>query len=110
MHDNHFSIEMLELEKIYRQQDTKFVDILNAIRNKTVEERHINILNRRIGELPNIIPLGTIVLTTKNIIADEINTNTLRNIPGKIVIFKATTQGNFKPSDYPTDESLQLKV
>jgi len=34
-------MEFVELEKIYRQQDDRFIDLLNAIRNRTVTEEDL---------------------------------------------------------------------
>jgi hypothetical protein len=43
-------MEFIELEKVYRQSDKAFIDILNAIRTKTLEDKHIKMLNRRISK------------------------------------------------------------
>jgi ATP-dependent exoDNAse (exonuclease V) alpha subunit len=44
------SIDMafVELDKIYRQHDQHFIDLLNAIRNKSVSEEEIELLNGRV--------------------------------------------------------------
>ena len=42
-----FQMDFIELEKVYRQLDTRFVNLLNSIRNKTIEEDGLAILNRR---------------------------------------------------------------
>ncbi len=41
-------MEFVELEKIYRQQDGRFIDLLNAIRNRTVTEEDLELLNSRL--------------------------------------------------------------
>jgi len=42
-------MELVELEKIYRQHDDQFIKLLNAIRNKTVSvsEEALGLLNQR---------------------------------------------------------------
>ena len=39
--------EFIELEKIYRQKDDEFIRLLNAIRNRTVTDDDLLLLNRR---------------------------------------------------------------
>ena len=41
-------MEFVELEKVYRQSDEEFIRLLNAIRNRTVTEDDLEILNRRV--------------------------------------------------------------
>jgi hypothetical protein len=45
-----FAMEFVELEKVYRQSDQTFISILNAIRTKTLEQKHLDLLNRRISK------------------------------------------------------------
>jgi len=40
-------MEFVELEKIYRQHDEQFITLLNAIRNNSVNEEGLELLNRR---------------------------------------------------------------
>ncbi|NCN68698.1 MAG: AAA family ATPase [Candidatus Altiarchaeum hamiconexum] len=48
--DKNFCMEFIELEKIYRQKDEKFIKSLNAIRNNTVTNDNLEILNARVKE------------------------------------------------------------
>ena len=43
-----FTMEFIELEKVYRQSDASFIEILNAIRTKTIEDKHFVMLNRNV--------------------------------------------------------------
>jgi len=63
-----FEMEFIELEKIYRQKDKEFIEILNSIRNNTVNEKYLEILNMRVKEDVNLENLdeGYIYLTTTN--------------------------------------------
>jgi hypothetical protein len=49
MKQKKFVMEFVELEKVYRQSDQTFISILNAIRTKTLEAKHLSLLNRRLG-------------------------------------------------------------
>ena len=40
-------MEFVELEKIYRQKDSDFIELLNKIRNNSVEDADITQLNKR---------------------------------------------------------------
>jgi DNA polymerase III epsilon subunit-like protein len=56
-------MEFIELEKIYRQTDENFVTLLNAVRNKTVDDMHLSLCNQRVvGAIKNI-PDGMLYLT-----------------------------------------------
>src|SRR3989338_4139502 len=44
-----FPMEFIELEKIYRQKDEKFIGLLNAIRNNSITDEDLALLNRRVG-------------------------------------------------------------
>ena len=45
-----FAMELIELDKIYRQKDTSFIHLLNAIRNQTFTQADIANLNGRVNE------------------------------------------------------------
>lgn len=57
------SMELVELEKIYRQNDDTFVAILNGIRNKTITEEQVTALNTRVVGEVHDIPEGVLYLT-----------------------------------------------
>ena len=42
-----FEMEFVELEKIYRQHDERFIDLLNSIRNNSIAEEGLELLNGR---------------------------------------------------------------
>ena len=56
--ENHFQMDFIELEKIYRQEDQGFINLLNAIRNKTITSEQIAKLNQRVK--PDFEPEETI--------------------------------------------------
>lgn len=100
--------EFIELEKIYRQNDELFVRILNEVRNGTVSEKSLSILNSRV----NVHPINTkytIYLTGYNQTANSVNQEKLRQIKGKLYKLEAKIQGDFDESSFPADYILTLK-
>lgn len=103
------AMKIYELEKIYRQNDKVFIDILNRIRNGTVTEEDIAILNERCD--PDFEPgeKQYIYLTTHNDIVDEINQRELQKLPSSEKTYQGKIQGEFSEKDMPTDYELVLK-
>jgi hypothetical protein len=100
----------IQLSKVYRQQDQKFIDILNHVREGHPTAEDLNTLNSRCT--PTFIPKpedGYIRLTTHNRMADSYNENELMKLGGKRYSFKAEVEGEFPASSYPAEESLELK-
>ena len=101
----------VELDHIYRQNDTEFIDILNQVRNNRLDSNNLQILNSRY--IPNFKPddnEGYITLTTHNSQADEINEEKLNAIDSETLTFNAEITGIFPENAYPTKEVLELKV
>ncbi|MGC1242514.1 MAG: helix-turn-helix domain-containing protein [Chryseosolibacter sp.] len=98
----------IELKKIYRQSQQRFIDILNRIRNNEVSRSDLEILNAR-GTFDPEPGRKYITLTTHNLKADKINADELRKLDGKSVDFKGEVQGDFPEKTLPTDVVLQLK-
>ncbi len=101
----------VELDKIYRQRDQHFIDVLNMVRNNTMDEAGLHILHEKYD--PGFEPGkddGYITLTTHNYKADAINSNELANLTGKPFSFKAIVEGDFSEKAYPADGTLQLKI
>ncbi|MBR5603784.1 MAG: helix-turn-helix domain-containing protein [Bacteroidales bacterium] len=101
----------VELDHIYRQNDTEFIDILNQVRNNRLDSHSLSILNSRF--IPDFKPEddeGYITLTTHNSQADNINEEKLEAIDSKTLTFTAEITGIFPENAYPTKETLELKV
>jgi len=106
-----FKIELVELEKIYRQKDREFIEILNSIRNNTTKERHLDIVNSRfLGDIDiESLEDGYIYLTTTNRMADSINRLNLEKLDGEEIILTGEITGDFDSKYLPTDVELVLK-
>jgi hypothetical protein len=102
----------IELQKIYRQSDQDFIDLLNRLRHNTQTQADLTFLNEN-----HFLPKGSeadtdgyIHLTTHNRKADRINQERLNHLPGKAITFAAEIKREFPKQMYPTSEELVLKV
>lgn len=101
----------VEFNKIYRQSEEKFIQLLNQVRNNELDEDGIKILESRFQ--PNFRRSkqdGYIILTTHNNKAGEINARELGNLDSKLFSYEAEMQGEFSDRAYPAEEILYLKV
>lgn len=101
----------IELQKVYRQTDQEFIDLLNKVRNNVMDRQSLDLLNSRYNA--NITEKEyqeNITLTTHNRKADEINTRNLAALPGFALRFEAKVEGQFSEKNYPNDAVLTLKV
>lgn len=97
----------IELQKVHRQQDQEFVDILNGIRENRPSAKILQSLNSRVKAYEDCDDV--IRLTTHNAQADRVNTMKFDELPGDIVTFAAEVEGEFPENSYPADEMLSLK-
>ena len=101
----------IELEHIYRQEDRKFIDILNKVRNNCLDAESLKVLNSHYH--PDFEPdedAGYITLMTHNRQVDEINEGKLNALKTKSLKFEAKIFGNFPETSYPTKAELELKI
>ena len=101
----------IELKHIYRQSDQRFIDLLNRVRDNTLDEDILNQLNSRY--IANFQPPAKdayITLTATNAVAGQINTDSLARLRGASRVFEATIHGEFPPSAFPTEERFECKV
>lgn len=101
----------IELQKVHRQKDAEFLEILNAVRENRVTPNVLRALNQRVGVDPIKHDDGTepIRLTTHNARADEVNSRKLAQLPDETHSFTAVIDGEFPETAYPADEVLELK-
>lgn len=101
----------VELKHVYRQNNLKFIEILNEIRNNTLSQVSADELNKRY--FPDFVPNendGYIDLTTHNNRAEKTNTIELDKLKTKSQTYSATIEGKFPEFSYPNKEELVLKV
>ncbi len=100
----------IELNKIYRQSDQQFIDLLNHVRDNKINTTEIDLLNQHYK--PHFTPeqnKGYIHLTTHNHKADKINSKALQALTSPSIFFKARTTGEFNEYAYPVEASLEMK-
>lgn len=100
----------IELDKIYRQSDTKFTDILNKVRYNTLNEEDVQFLNSFYKAQQTNIKDEYITLTTHNVKADAINKEELSKIKNKSYFYNAEIAEDFPEHISPTEKRLELKV
>ncbi len=103
--------KLIELDKIYRQKDGYFVDLLNKIRNNSADTEDIARINSRL--IKNEAPTKTgfnITLTTTNVVADSINDTHLAALKGKVFSSTARVEGDFGREYFPTMPELPYKI
>ncbi len=105
------NIVNIELQEIFRQNDTYFTNILNAIRENRVTNELASEINKRY--LPDFEPPreeGYITLTTHVHKAQSINSKHLCELESETMLYPAEVNGTFIESSYPNDTNLELKV
>lgn len=101
---------VLELEKIYRQDNKLFIEILNNLRNNKFVQKDINELNRHYipnFEAPKKQPY--IFITTHNKKAEAINDSKLRKLKTRSEFYSAEITGTFPENLYPLNLEMELK-
>ena len=104
-------MEFVEMEKIYRQHDEQFITLLNGIRNNSISEEYLKLLNRRCQ--PEFEPPPDdfcVYLTTTNRLAEEINIRRLAELMSRLYTFTGNIEGDFGREYLPTAIDLQVKV
>lgn len=100
----------IELDKIYRQADDTFINILNHLRNNQVSREDIETLNRYYKPgFRQELHDNYIHLTTHNYKADNLNRESLQRLGGQSYFFKAEISGDFSEYAYPVENNLELK-
>ena len=101
----------IELDKIFRQSDSNFIDLLNNLRNNQPTRADIDELNKHYKSADEIQNLREVItLTTHNYKADDLNLRALNELPGAPHVAHATIEGDFPESMFPVLQHLELKV
>ena len=108
-------IVSIELRKVYRQTDDKFIAILDRIRNNTAGVADLQALNSRVeskyqtSNLQSQNSKLSITLAARRDTVDFINEQQLAALDGNPTMFKGAIEGNFPESSLPTPMELLLK-
>lgn len=105
----------IELDHVFRQQNTEFIGVLNEVRNNCLTPASRALLNTRyqpsfsLRQFDNA-PDCPIILSTHNQKVDLINQEELARLKGVERTFVAKVAGNFPESMYPIEKELVLKI
>ena len=100
----------IQLEKVHRQSDKIFLDILNEVRSGMPSDAALNELNKRLS--PGFRPPENerwIRLTTHNAQADSVNEAKMNALQTDESTFEAQVEGIFPENAYPAETKLRLK-
>lgn len=100
----------VELQKIYRQDDVSFIELLEKIRTRCIDQNVLDLLHSRY--IPGFNPPekdGYITLTTHNYQSDRINDGNLSALPGTEQVYEAQVTGSFPETSFPTAAVLRFK-
>ena len=103
-----FPMEMIELTKVYRQDEVRFIRLLDAIRTQTYSDDDLEELNSR-HDPAFANADGFVTLCSVNALANSINQSRLSALPTSAVTYTANTTGEFTLKLFPTEQHLLLK-
>lgn len=103
-------IEIVELDKVYRQKDQNFIDVLSRIRVNKATDHDLNIINSRWQYVTLNHLESNILISTHNYKVNQINGNKLQSLDGKEYVYTYQVKGEFPKSYYPAETHLTLKV
>lgn len=104
-----FEMEMMELRKVYRQENRHFLRLLEAVRLNQIDHDDLEDLNERC--IPDFKAQDFyITLSARNATVNAINDKELKKIPLDEQIYQASITGQFKPNLFPADPLLKLKL
>lgn len=105
------TFKTIELKKIYRQTNQKFIEVLGEIRNNNLSKESINLLNsRHLADFQPDEDEGYITLTTHNAKALAINEKRLEDLSSLEISFEAKIEDDFPEYMFPTEKELKLKL
>ena len=104
-------IVSIELRKVYRQTDDRFISILDRIRNNTATTADLETLNTRVSASNQTVNNRSLIITlaARRDTVDYTNEQRLAEIKGNPSVFRGTIKGDFPESSLPTPMELQLK-
>lgn len=100
----------IELKKIYRQTDSRFIDLLDKIRVNDVAKTDIKAINERFNpQVKEEEGKFAITLATRRDTVDEINERHLQELKVPEICYNGIITGEFPLQNLPTAQHLKLK-
>jgi len=98
------SLNTVELNKVYRQKEESFVNILNEIRAGEISDEALSIINSRVSKVSD----DSIILTCNNWHASGINRIRIEKLSGNKRVLNGEVTGELK--EFPVEKDLELKI
>ncbi|MBX2873233.1 MAG: AAA family ATPase [Saprospiraceae bacterium] len=104
-----FTLDKIELRKVYRQENRYFLRLLDSIRLNQMDYDDLEDLNQR--HLPAFEAEDFyITLSARNAKVNSINRKEIDKIPYPAYLYQAAITGAFPTNLFPTEAGLQLKL
>lgn len=102
-------LQILQLQHVYRQEEKRFIKLLDGIRTNSIDYEDLAEINERYVTLPESKDFY-ITLTSRNDTAHKINEEALQMIKEPEYEYAAYIEGEFNPQLFPTEHRLRLKT
>ena len=100
----------IELRKVYRQTDSKFIGILDRIRCNNANDADLQTLNTRVNATTRKKDSNLVItLASRRDTVDYINDQQLAQLDGNSSVFNGTIRGDFPETSLPTPMELEIK-
>lgn len=100
----------IELRKVYRQTDSKFIGILDRIRCNSANDSDLQTLNTRVNATTRKKDSNLVItLASRRDTVDYINDQQLAQLDGNSSVFNGTIRGDFPETSLPTPMELEIK-
>lgn len=100
---------IIELKKIYRQNEARFINLLNRVRDNNIGDDDLQLLEEHYR--PGYRPFedGWIILTSHNHKADSTNKGELERLAGRTFRYEGKVKGDFNETALPAERVLELR-
>lgn len=102
------NLPKIEFQKVYRQQDKDFLDILDRMRVGENTSKDFEVINRQISQDDHVGDFS-VILAAYNSTAESINILRLEELETEQFCYEGVIDGKFKASDTPAPVKLYLK-
>lgn len=102
----------IELRKVYRQSDARFIGLLDRIRQNQTTAEDLRAINERLDASPKKGKKEgalSITLATRRDTVDYINDQKLKELEGRSSVFQGVIKGEFPETSLPAPMELEVK-
>lgn len=103
------NLPKIEFQKVYRQKDSRFLDILDRMRLGENTNEDLDMLNQQVSSNDKVGDFA-VILTAYVKMADGINEKKLDDIDSNEFCYKGDIEGDYRIYDTPVPMELRLKV